>query len=255
MKITDFMKQQLMQGKDLRELLERFVIKIYEGTAPTRAEDGVNTSQLLVTLTADGNPINSGTDTDQITKITCTLANAGDSFTVGINGINYTYQSVTGDNKLKVLTALEGRMKFDTVVNAMCVPTSATDGILCLKSKYIGTSFEVTVSATGSSTINSELFQSGVLDTNYCRYTYDSQAGRLTMPSGITWMGTGIKNGTATFFRILTPGDDGTQTNNNNAIRIQGTVGTFGTDMILTSTSIYQNGVVSITSSFFTITV
>jgi len=253
MKLTEFAKQQLMQGKDLRELLERFVINIYEGTAPATAETGVSNNNLLVTLTADGNPIN-GTDTDQITKVTCNLANVGDSFTVNINSTSYTYQSVSGDNNLKILTALEGLMKFDTAVNVMCVPISSTDGILCLKSKYIGTAFTVTVSATGSSTITKEDVQSAVQGSNYCRYTYDSETGRLTIPSGTVWKGTGIKDGTATFFRILTPGDDGTQ-NKSDVVRIQGTVGTFGTDMILTSTAIYQSGVVSITSSFFTITV
>jgi hypothetical protein len=253
MKLTGFTKEQLMQGKDLRELLERFVINIYEGTAPAEAETGVSNSQLLVTITADGNPI-SGTDTDQITKVTCALASIGDSFTVSINNVNYTYQSVSGDNALKILTALEERLRFSTVVNAMCVPTSSNNGILCLKSKYIGTPFTVTVSATGSSTMSKEDFQSATQNSNYCRYTYDSTTGRLTIPSGTIWRGTGIKNGTATFFRILTPGDDGTQTNSN-TVRIQGTVGTFGTDMILTSTTINQGGVITITSSFFTINI
>ena len=176
MKLTEFAKQQLMQGKDLRELLERFVIKIYEGTAPASAETGVNNSQLLVTLTADGNPI-SGSDTDQITKVTCTLASVGDSFTVTIDGTNYTYQSVSDDNELKILTALEELIKFNTKVNAMCVPTSSTNGILCLKSKYIGTSFTVTVSATGSSTINKDDFQSATQGSNSVSYTH------LTLPT------------------------------------------------------------------------
>lgn len=44
-----------------------------------------------------------------------------------------------------------------------------------------------------------------------------------------TWMGTNLATGTATFFRFVQDGDDGTE--DADAVRLQGTVGVIGADL------------------------
>lgn len=253
MKLTNAFVEQLLRGKDIRELLERFTVVIYEGTPPINPETGVPTLSQLVVLTTDGNAP-SGVDTEQVTNITCTVTTVGGTYTVTLNGVAYSYTSQTNDTAYTVLKALADKLKLNTVANVMAVPTGGGNGILCLRSKYVGESFTVAVSIDNNTygTINKDDMESASANSNYCYFVYDSENRRLTIPSGVTWRGSGLKTGTASFFRILPRGDDGTATDTN-AIRIQGTCGTFGADMILTNTTIYENGAVSITSGTFSI--
>lgn len=63
--------------------------------------------------------------------------------------------------------------------------------------------------------------------------TFDSAAsgGVLAKNSTETWNGTNGANGTATFYRLVNTSDDGSASTT--AKRIQGTVGTGGTDMVV----------------------
>ncbi|WP_234382776.1 hypothetical protein [Variovorax sp. PMC12] len=67
---------------------------------------------------------------------------------------------------------------------------------------------------------------------------YDTTAagGVLAKAPGETWSGTNAATGTATFFRHVLSADDGTLSTSQK--RIQGTLGTGGTDGILTSVAL-----------------
>lgn len=54
-----------------------------------------------------------------------------------------------------------------------------------------------------------------------------------------TWSGTAVASGTASFFRYVKTGDDGTLSTTQ--LRVQGTVGGAGADMFLQSTSIVED--------------
>lgn len=63
--------------------------------------------------------------------------------------------------------------------------------------------------------------------------------GTLSKLSAEVWSGTNVAGGTATFYRHIAPGDDGTLSTTQ--ARIQGTIGTSGADMNLSSTTL-SNG-------------
>ncbi|QRF60251.1 hypothetical protein [Variovorax paradoxus] len=67
---------------------------------------------------------------------------------------------------------------------------------------------------------------------------YDASAagGVLAKAPGETWSGTNVATGTATFFRHVLASDDGTLSTTQR--RIQGTLGTGGTDGVLTSVAL-----------------
>lgn len=76
-------------------------------------------------------------------------------------------------------------------------------------------------------------------------------AGSISGAAAETWQGLGLFNGTAAWFRMYGPtvvlGDSTT------AIRLDGTVGTSGADMIVSSTGIVLNATSTISSSTFTL--
>ena len=86
----------------------------------------------------------------------------------------------------------------------------------------------------------------GVVAVNALTMTYPANVGKISK-SG-TWSATGAANGTAAYFRLLgTPNfDDGTTnissaTDNILIMRIDGSVGTSGSDMVISNTTIAAN--------------
>lgn len=68
-----------------------------------------------------------------------------------------------------------------------------------------------------------------------------ASGGVLTKASADTWEGTVAETGTATYYRFCTTGDsEGSSTS---AIRVQGTVGTVNSDLLLSSTGLTSSAV------------
>ena len=79
-----------------------------------------------------------------------------------------------------------------------------------------------------------------------------TSAGVIDKEGDETWAGTAVASGTAGYFRIVTNSDDGTTTSTS-VVRIDGTVGTSGADLNLTSTTIASGAPVSISAGSFTL--
>jgi hypothetical protein len=77
-----------------------------------------------------------------------------------------------------------------------------------------------------------------------------SVSGTLQKNASETWKGTIAANGTATYYRHVAVGDDGTQSTTQS--RIQGAIGTSGTDLNLTS--VVLAAAASQTIDFYSIT-
>lgn len=63
-----------------------------------------------------------------------------------------------------------------------------------------------------------------------------ASGGVLAKDSGDTWSGTNAATGTASFYRLVAVGDDGTSSSTQ--ARVQGTIGTGGSDMNVGSTTL-----------------
>lgn len=80
--------------------------------------------------------------------------------------------------------------------------------------------------------------------------TFDASAASGTLPknSGETWSGTNGATGTATHYRLVAVGDTGALSTTE--ARIQGTIGTGGTDMVVGSVALVNGA--TFTVNYFT---
>lgn len=67
-------------------------------------------------------------------------------------------------------------------------------------------------------------------------FAASASGGAITKTVAETWSGQAITNGTASFYRLVTPSDTGGDSTTE--ARIQGTVGTSGADLNMTSVSL-----------------
>ncbi len=78
----------------------------------------------------------------------------------------------------------------------------------------------------------------------------DETAGSLSKPSGETWSGLGLADGTATWFRFYD--NDYTSGASSSGVRFDGTCGVGSGDLRLTSTAILEGGTVTLDSVAYT---
>jgi hypothetical protein len=77
-------------------------------------------------------------------------------------------------------------------------------------------------------------------------------AGVIAKDGTEVWGATGLANGTAGYYRLVTSSDDGTTTSTT-AVRIDGVIATSGGDMNMTSTTIATGAPLLINNATFTI--
>lgn len=78
-----------------------------------------------------------------------------------------------------------------------------------------------------------------------------SAGGVIAKAAGEAWSATGLANGNAGYFRVVTDSDDGT-TASATEVRIDGTIAVSGSDMDMTSTAIALGAPLLINSATFT---
>lgn len=79
-----------------------------------------------------------------------------------------------------------------------------------------------------------------------------SAAGVIPKEADEAWAATGLANGTAGYFRVVTDADDGAGVSTS-AVRVDGTIATSGGDMNMTSTTIATSAPVVASSASFTL--
>lgn len=77
-------------------------------------------------------------------------------------------------------------------------------------------------------------------------------AGVIAKDATEVWGGTGLANGTAGYYRLVTSSDDGTTTSTT-AVRVDGVIATSGGDMNMSSTTIAIGAPLLINTATFTI--
>jgi len=118
----------------------------------------------------------------------------------------------------------------DYVLTTGSLQDALTDGLLNL---YSGAVPEDADSELGAATLLATISDDGTGGG----LSFESvSSGVLSKLSSQPWSGVGVETGAATFFRFVTPSDDGSQSTVFR--RIQGTVATIGGDMNLETTNI-----------------
>ncbi len=226
-----------MLGVDsLASIMADGVIKIYTGSAPASSDDAV-TGQELVTITK-------GSATVKVAKkvtITATISNSAD-YAVTLNGVTLTYTSsasATGDEISAGLKALiddaqgngiSGVINYDKLYGRFIVTdVGSSSGQITIEAATAGVDFDVSVGSNLALVTNTE-------SAYGLHFDADSIAsGVMTKKANEVWSGVCGASGTAGYFRFVLDDDDGLSSTTEP--RIQGTVGTANTDMVVTSTN------------------
>lgn len=108
-----------------------------------------------------------------------------------------------------------------------------------------------TVPATADASIGSATLLCTVSNASTATgLTFDTSAtgGVIAKNTGEVWSGVNVADGVATFYRLVAAGDDGTTSTTQ--ARVQGTVGTGGTDMVVGNTALVNGA--TFTVNYFT---
>ncbi|MCR4338513.1 MAG: hypothetical protein NUW01_01355 [Gemmatimonadaceae bacterium] len=241
-------------------------IEIYTGSQPATPDLAVTGTNLVIITSGGGTKTSevkglgiltiSGTTSGTID--TCTLmgidilggavTHTGDHNTTAtavalkINrnpANNLVVASSTGSSGVVTLTALPG---FGTTMNAGTLTFTATTCTAAVTSTTFG-------SGTGGGT-------AGVAAANGLRMDYNAAAGVFTKDTTQTWSGTAIGAGTQTagWFRYIgSIADAGTQDSSAVYLRMDGSIATSGADMNMSSTSVTNGAIQTISTFSFTI--
>jgi hypothetical protein len=226
----------LQAGGSLKEAFEDAILSIYTGTQPSSA-DGAVSGTLLAQITKGSGSFTYGSENSlpRVEKFTVTNNSAGTD-TVTIDSID---TSVTGDG-VKTVVELAAELvrgiETNTQLMQKVIPILGESGELFVRSKLAGVDF--TPASSGNVSHSNVQAYSRVNSLEFGAVT----DGALVKDSE-TWSGDGIADGTAGWFRMQ---------GKKSSFVIDGSIGTYGSDLNLASTTVSTG--VPITISTFTIT-
>ena len=273
----------LAVGNGWGDVIKGGTCVVYSGSQPTTADQAATAGTELVRFTIGSGALTA--ETRAAFKITLTGATGNVSaLTVGgVSIIDLTALPVFSTVAALVTSCISSINSSWTYPDYYAVPAgttvgSVTYGTIDTASFYViapknaGTALNSltvvctvasgtapVINAGSSTTVGGAGGTVGVANTNGLYMTYPAVAGAITKAG--TWSGTASQTGTAGWFRILcTPNYDTGLTNLSTTsddakliMRIDGTIGTSGADMIVTSTTV--TSAVSQTVTTFTLTV
>jgi hypothetical protein len=239
----------LLQNRSFRELFNDGVIRIFSGSQPASADTGA-TGTLLVTITRAAGTFSvsvlSGRQTDWVDV---TAGTATETYTITINGTTYTYTMAGGDDASAIARGLAKLVRDCHIVNALPSIRTTQKGIV-IEARCAGESYTVAVSTTAS--VGTISWASGYANSRLNGFLFGSaSAGVIGKESGYSWQGSAVVGGTAGWFR-LSENDDDYDADSTSAVRLDGSVGTSGADLIVGTATLTANGLVTIDTANFT---
>lgn len=245
--------------------LDNGSIEVYSGSQPATA-DLAATGTLLVTVTSSAGALtnevkatgiitlsvgSSGSDT--VTAMTLAGLEIMGSTTAFNTSLTQTATDICAKvnrnpkNKFVVATSsgaiitLTARPGFGTLLNSAALAASVGGAMVAT---ITSTSFG---SGTGGSV-------AGVSSANGLKMDYNASAGVITKDTSQTWSGTAGATGTAGWFRYKgSIADAGALDGSAAYIRMDGAIGTSGTDMTMSSTSVTSGALQTLSTFAFTI--
>lgn len=133
---------------------------------------------------------------------------------------------------MKVSTGLRNKM-----LDTGSMKSLLDDGELKIYSGTPPTTADAAIGSAGSNTLLCTVTDNGTLDG--LDFDTNAASGQLAKAPAQTWRGTNVASGTASFFRFVADDDDGLSSTT--AVRIQGTIASFGADLNLSSVTL-NNG-------------
>jgi len=261
-KISTALRNYMLGAGSFKSAFADSHILLYSGSPPATADLGVTGTHLLTVTKASGTLAAGALSTPQMAKLTCSGTDAAGTFRVTINGVAYN-QAYSGS--LNASTALLANVINRNCPEFMAAVLTAT-AIIYLVPRSQGNSGDVKYTITGATVVNDVV----TVDTDDS-FTYALStglnfaaagvvAGTIDKPSstlavwsglGLTAAGTGTSAG---YFRLMRSDDTGAVDSTPFLYeRVQGTVGTSGSDLVLSSATIVSGATTTIDGFKFTL--
>lgn len=292
LKFSQGVVNNVAMGMGWGEVLKNMTCVVYSGTQPATPETAATAGTELVRFTSSGGALTAETRA-ACKVVVDTTAGTVDSIIVGgvtITAGAITCGTNATTNRDAIIAAINNYYTYPefyavaggTTVGSVTYGAANAGELYILAPKNVGTGFNSATITINTTTTNIALngsvskqdpsgafaavsgdsasgFTAGVAAVNGLAMTYPAVAGAITKAG--TWSGTSSAAGTAGWFRLLcTPNYDTGLTNLSTTtddakliLRVDGTIGTSGADMIVSNTSIAN--AVSQTASTFTFTV
>lgn len=255
-KFSTGLRNQLLNGRGLREIFASSVIKIYSGTAPTEADDAI-TGTLLCTLTkSSGTASTKEHGVVAVNTITVPGVHAAGTYniTVTVDGTTYTasYDATTYGhaNNDEIAQGVCWELNKIPQVMAICPTTGGATGVISVACRIPGITLTI---ADGGGTITfgaASVILAGSRAADDTLQLKLPASGVIEKITADTWSGAVVADGTAGYFRLVTTED--LTTDNTTDVRIQGSISTAGSEMNLSSVSLVTGA--TLTLSTFSIT-
>jgi len=234
----------LAQGYGVRELLRDGRIFVYTGAQPADPDEAPS-GTLLMTYTLGGNAFIDAVKAEASIALGGSAVGSLDTVTVGGMAFNLLAESVPFDTSLEN-TAINVADSINSKQNPLNITAAASGTYVILSmpswmgAQSDGLTFATTTSGSLTAT-TSGIFTGGSDAVNGLNFSESISDGTLTKDA-TTWQAQAIATGTAGWFRFVPCGStpDGVLDED---IRFDGSVGTNNADMIISTTSIIQDSV------------
>lgn len=229
-KLSTALRNAILSGEELRKIFHDSVIKIYSGTAPADADAAV-TGTLLAAITKSSATVSVGeVSTAKEATHLITSHVIAETFSLVINGTTYTYVVPAEDaTAIEIAARLAALVDADPAVYANAAGTAT----IYIRSKFPGLTFTITKAGTGTTTLSDDAVTNSAADG----LKFLAASAGVMSKNADTWSGVGLAVGTAGYFRLVKSSDTGGLVTVTEP-RIQGNVGTSGSDLTLSSVNI-----------------
>ncbi len=241
------LRQFLLGEGSFRKFSEDVVIDYYAGSTPASANDAVTAFTKLVRITkSSGAVIATDRGTPRVYKITVPNATLGNTviLNVTVDGVGptaYTYTFVAADTT-DILGARKIAQMLSDIPQVMAIgdPDATGPAILWVQGRIDG--LDLTIANGGGTTTATVTAKVAASRPNTLQFGPPA-SGEIDKNSD-TWSGVNLASGTAGFFRIVRPDDDGTLSTT--ALRFQGAISTSGAELNGTSVNLVVDAVTTI---------
>ena len=251
LKLSTALRNFLLANGSLKEAFDDGVLRIYSGSPPTYSTasdaDAAITGTLLLEVATSSGTV-ATTDISIPKRDTLTVGSNTDAqtFIVTINSEVAASVTASSDTTTTIAAKLAKILQQNSYVDVY-YPGAA---IIDLQSKFPGITYSLSASGSTGTLTPTAI---NATTTYYGLHFGTVTTGVLAKGSGV-WSGAGkaaAGTGTAAgYFRLVRPDDSGSLEAGTppNQLRLQGTVGTSGTDLIMSSTTIVSGATTTVDS-------
>jgi hypothetical protein len=258
-KISTALRNYMLGAGSFKSAFADSHILLYSGSPPATADLGVTGTHLLTVTKASGTLAAGALSTPQM-EFTGTISVAGGQY-IGITIKDVEYKELYASSQIATIMALVNKIN-RTCPEMFAVVNTATPDVILLGPRAQGNSGEeytvtnggtsgatLTITGTGQSTFS---VSTGLNFAAATVGTIDKPGSGVAVWSGLglTAAGTGTSAG---YFRLMRSDDTGVVDTTYIYERVQGTVGTSGSDLVLSSATIVSGATTTIDGFKFTL--